>query len=115
MNSETSAAKSGGAGALQGAIAAVLLAFPAAALMALCYQFPVPFAGQLSGLEGAAMSLWAVFFYGVFLMGFIPLAIVGALVGVLTGGGDSDSGSTLWVVLFVVDLVAAFVLANLNF
>lgn len=65
---------------LRGALWAVVLAFPLAAICALLYRFPVPFAGYLTGLTAMPLALMAVLFYGV-LGGFPALLAGGALGG----------------------------------
>ena len=65
---------------LRGALWAVVLAFPLAALCALVYRFPVPFGGYETGLTAVPRALRAVVFYGV-LGGFPVLLVVGALGG----------------------------------
>ncbi len=65
---------------LWGAASATLLAFPLAAICAVVYRFPVPFAGYASGIDAVPYVLMGVVFYGV-LGGFPLLATVGALVG----------------------------------
>lgn len=57
--------------------------FPSAALVGLSYGFPVPFAGKLSGWEAIIPSQFAVFMYGVFLGGFVVVALAGAIAGFL--------------------------------
>ena len=65
---------------LRGALWAVALAFPLAAICALLYRFPVPFAGYLTGPVAVPLSLVAVVFYGM-LGGFPALLTAGALGG----------------------------------
>jgi hypothetical protein len=65
---------------LRGALWAVALAFPLAAICALLYRFPVPFAGYLAGPAAVPLALAAVVFYGV-LGGFPALLAAGALGG----------------------------------
>lgn len=65
---------------LRGALWAVALAFPLAAICALLYRFPVPFAGYLSGPVAVPLALVAVVFYGI-LGGFPALLTAGALGG----------------------------------
>ncbi len=67
--------------ALWGALGAVVLAFPFAAICALIYRFPIPFAGYASGTTAMLRALGAVVFYGI-LGGFPVLLVVGALGGV---------------------------------
>ena len=66
---------------LLGALGGVAGSYPAAAVCALLYQFPVPLGDNASGLRGAALSPFAVTFYGVFLGGFIVQGLLGALAG----------------------------------
>ncbi len=65
---------------LRGALWAVALAFPLAAIFALIYRFPVPFAGYETGLTAVPGALVAVVFYG-FLGGFPVLLAAGGLGG----------------------------------
>lgn len=65
---------------LRGALWAVVLAFPLAALCALLYRFPIPFSGYRSGLIAVPGALIAVMFYGM-LGGFLALLATGALGG----------------------------------
>jgi len=65
---------------LPGALWAVALAFPFAAICALVYRFPVPFGGYAIGPTAMPRALVAVVFYGV-LGGFPVLLVVGALGG----------------------------------
>ena len=72
---------------LTGAACALLGVFPLAALVALCYRFPVPFDGYEGGLKAVPGSLLAVMFYGLFgfglpLSGFVLLAGIGGAAGV---------------------------------
>lgn len=64
-----------------GALLAILLAFPLAALSALLFRFPIPFASYESGWGAALHALAAVRFYGA-LGGFVLLACLGGLGGV---------------------------------
>jgi len=48
--------------ALSGAFYAVFGMFPAAALVALMYRFPIPLAGFRSGIRAACLSPWAVLY-----------------------------------------------------
>lgn len=66
---------------LRGAFWAVALAFPFAAICALLYRFPIPFAGYETGLVAMPGALMAVVFYGI-LGGFPTLLAAGALGGV---------------------------------
>jgi hypothetical protein len=65
---------------LRGAIWAVVLAFPFAAMCVLVYRFPEPFGEYETGLTAVPRALGAVVFYGLF-GGFPVLIAVGALGG----------------------------------
>ncbi len=65
---------------LWGALWAVVLAFPLAAVCALIYRFPIPFGGYATGPTAMLRALGAVVFYGV-LGGFPALLVVGGLGG----------------------------------
>jgi hypothetical protein len=60
---------------------AILGAFPAAAVVALCYRFPIPFHGYRGGPAAVLPSLFAVAFYGL-AGGFALLALIGAAAGI---------------------------------
>lgn len=62
------------------ALWAVALAFPIAAICALLYRFPVPFAGYETGLTAVPGAFLAVVFYGL-LGGFPVLLAAGGLGG----------------------------------
>jgi hypothetical protein len=64
-----------------GVVAATAGAFLLTALVTLCYRFPAPFAGTVSGVSGICIALGAVLFMGVALGGFVVLALVGATAG----------------------------------
>ena len=66
--------------ALLGALWSVAFAFPAAALLAAIYRFPVPFVGYVSGFGSVLSALLAVIFYGL-IGGFIVLGGLGAAAG----------------------------------
>jgi hypothetical protein len=63
-----------------GALSTILLVFPFAALCALVFRFPVPFAAYESGWSAVPHALAAVRFYGA-LGGFPLLALLGAVGG----------------------------------
>ena len=69
--------------ALIGAVAAVTLSVPAAALVALLYRFPVPFGGYASGFGGIPIAAMAALFYGVTFGGFVIVGVAGALLAAL--------------------------------
>ena len=101
-----------------GGLLAVLGAFPVAVLVALVYRFPIPFVGYCSGPEAILPSFYAVAMYGVFLGGFIPLAVLGALGGAIAYWSDGQNGKgslriTLALAL-LVDLLGTLTLAVLD-
>jgi len=77
--------------AVLGALLTIGLAFPSAALLALAYRFPVPFAGYESGLAAVPHALLAAAFYGV-LGGFWALGLAGSVAGVLIQHAAERSG-----------------------
>src|SRR5690606_735251 len=90
----------------RGASWAVILAFPLAALCALIYRFPIPFAGYKDGLLAMPMALLAVLFYGV-LGGFVVLVIAGGIGGLAAYFiGRPDERSMKWLSLGFAALVA---------
>ncbi len=74
-----------GSAMLKGALWALALAFPLAAVCALLYRFPVPFAGYETGPAAIPGALIAVVFYGL-LGGFPALLVAGALGGAAAYG-----------------------------
>ena len=70
---------------VRGALLAVVLAFPLAAICALVYRFPVPFAGYAAGPGEVLSALFAVVFYGL-VGGFPALAAAGAVGGAMAYG-----------------------------
>lgn len=66
---------------LLGASCTVLLAFPAAAMCALLYRFPIPFFGYASGPAAVPDALRATAWY-LGAGGVILLAVLGGLAGV---------------------------------
>jgi hypothetical protein len=63
-----------------GVVTAIVGAFPLAAVTALFYGFPVPFAGKLSGPGAVVPSQVAVVLYGM-IGGFPVLGFAGAIAG----------------------------------
>ncbi len=102
---------------LRGILWAILFAFPLAALSALIFRFPVPFSGYESGVSAVPRALMAVAFYGV-LGGFVVLAIVGALSGVLANtlsASKPDNAPRLTVIFAAAgSAVAVMVMAVLD-
>jgi hypothetical protein len=102
---------------LTGIVWALLGAFPLAALVALCYRFPIPFSGYESGLMAVPLSLLAVAFYELF-GGFVVLAALGAAAGIaanLLANGDARRERWLTLTFALAgDLVAVILLAVLD-
>jgi quinol-cytochrome oxidoreductase complex cytochrome b subunit len=105
---------------IRGAITAILGSFPAAALVALVYRFPIPFddtrqAG--SGIDGLSLTMFAVLFYGA-LGGFVVLGVLGALAGAVgqtRAGTDRVKAVRLTTVLaLAASLACAIFLATLD-
>lgn len=65
-----------------GALSAFVAMFPAAFVLALVWKFPIPLAGNMSGLEAAQITPYAVAMYGVF-GGFLLVPFLGGLGGLL--------------------------------
>lgn len=63
-----------------GAVAAVVLAPPAAAIVAIVYRFPVPMGEYARGFDGAGTAALASLFYLLF-GGVLVVGILGAAVG----------------------------------
>jgi hypothetical protein len=103
--------------AILGGVSAILGSFPVAALVALVYRFPIPFAGMGSGPRAILPSLFAVLFYGI-LGGFLFVGILGVLVGLLAYRlGRPDIRRIVYVTLGLavgVDFLATFTLAILD-
>ena len=97
---------------------AVLGAFPVAALVALVFRFPIPFSGYGSGPEAVLPSLVAVLFYGALFGGFLLLAVLGAVGGLIACFiGKHDGKRTFrltWAFALLVDLLAMLTLAVLD-
>jgi hypothetical protein len=93
--------------ALLGALLTIGLAFPSAALLALAYRFPVPFAGYESGMASVPHALLAAAFYGV-LGGFWALGLAGAAAGVLIQQSAARTGRRPLPMTFGVAAAIAF-------
>jgi hypothetical protein len=68
----------------QGALISILGAFPAVGLVALVYGFPIPFSGNMQGLDAVLPSMFAVVTFGLY-GGFLVLAVLGVAAAQLPG------------------------------
>jgi hypothetical protein len=93
--------------ALLGALLTIGLAFPSAALLALAYRFPVPFAGYESGLAAVPHAILAVALYGM-LGGFALLGFAGSAAGVVIQQSADRSGRRPLPTTFGVAAAIAF-------
>jgi uncharacterized membrane protein YfcA len=96
---------SGMGDAVAGGLLTILGAFPVAAVVALVFRFPIPFAGYQSGVEAMVSSPIAVLLYGVATGGFVVLGVIGAVAGVLIGASDRSKQSIL-IAALTIDTVA---------
>lgn len=107
-----------GRAALRGSTVAVMSAFPAAAITALVYRFPVPLAEEYArGPSGVVIAAVAAVFY-LLLGGLVVLGVLGAGVGLLAawiGSPDDVRVRRLTVLLAaIVALAGALFLAVLE-
>lgn len=93
--------------AATGAMFAILLSFPCAAVITLLYRFPIPFGGYASGLDAIPIAMMAVGFYGVTFGGFIVVGVLGA-VAALVSHRLAVARRAPRGVTFVPSLVVAF-------
>ena len=99
-----------------GAVVATAAVFPAGALLALVYGFPVPFAGKLQGLDAMVPAMFGVVFYGV-MGGFVVLPILGTLAGVIADRSSKDARTAQFrtvVAALAIALGCAVLLATLD-
>ena len=101
----------------RGALFAIVLSLPLAALCALVYRFPVPFSAYESGVAAMPRAFGAAIFYGL-LGGFVVLAIAGYLSGRLAmrlGAGDAQKAARLTLLFSgMVAFAGVFTLAILD-
>ncbi len=88
-----------------------------AAIVALCFRFPIPFSGYESGPSAVLRSLFAVAFYGM-LGGFVVLAALGAAAGAvaswLAGHDDRRRRQLTFIFALAADFVSVMILAVLD-
>ncbi|MBI4502841.1 MAG: hypothetical protein HY700_16975 [Gemmatimonadetes bacterium] len=101
-----------------GALATILLTFPLAALCALLFRFPVPFASYESGWSAVPHALAAVHLYGT-LGGFVLLGFLGGLGGVVAHRMGRPDTWHIWQwtisLAAVVAFCAVILLATLDY
>jgi hypothetical protein len=101
-----------------GALTSIVATFPLAALCALLFRFPVPFAGYLSGADAVGPALWAVVFYGVPFGGFVVQGLLGGLGGLAAehwGAPDRATVTRLSIILGITaSAIGVFALAILD-
>ena len=76
---------------IAGAVAAIALCFPCAALLALFYRFPIPFGGYATGVDGLVPAMLAVAFYGIALGGFAVVGVLGGTLAMFTPASAQPS------------------------
>ena len=76
---------------LAGAVTAIALCFPCAALLALFYRFPIPFGGYATGIDGLLPAMLAVAFYGIALGGFVPVGVLGGILATFASASAKAS------------------------
>jgi len=86
---------------------ATLFTFPLAALIALLYRFPLPFVGYESGVDAVVPALYAVYFYGVWLGGFVIVGVFGAAAGFTVYLRNSAGSAVYWKCMFWLSACAA--------
>jgi len=100
-----------------GVLFAIGGSFVVAPLLALVWQFPIPFSGMESGPRAAVHSLSAVVFYGR-IGGFLVLGILGAAAGAVASKVAGTDRRRAWklAVAFAlgVDVAAACALYVMN-
>jgi len=100
-----------------GSVVSILGSYPLAALCALVFRFPIPFAGYESGIGAVLPSVIAVTFYLV-MGGFFWQGAAGAAAGALAwrrGKGDGQRTGKLCIVCgLVASFPGVFILAILD-
>jgi hypothetical protein len=74
-----------------GVIVSILASFPATALFALLYRFPIPFSGYEHGIQAVPRALSASVFYGM-IGGYWLLFVLGAVAGAIGAFRASGRG-----------------------
>ena len=81
--------------------------YPAAAVFALFFRFPVPFGGYVSGPSGATLSPLAVTIYGVMFGGFVIQGLLGGVAGGLAERRGGGSRRLTWRLCILYGLAAS--------
>jgi hypothetical protein len=97
-----------------GALSAIAGSFLVAPLLAMFYEFPIPFSGMESGLDAAVRSVFAVAFYGVF-GGFVVLGLLGVVAGVVASKVAGADRRRAWKLALAFGLAADFAAAGALF
>lgn len=88
--------RSGAPSVACGAFCSILGTYPAAALCALLFRFPIPFAGYSSGVDAVLPSFVAVTMYGAVFGGFLVQGLLGGAAGVLAWRHGRTEGGRAW-------------------
>ncbi len=97
---------------IRDALYAALFMFPAAALVAVVFRFPIPMAGTVSGPSGAWDAMLATIFYGL-AGGFLVVPVLAAGLGALLRRVTGDRRALVPVPAATAALLYAGVLAAL--
>lgn len=97
---------------IRDALYAFFFMFPAAALVALVYRFPLPLGGTVSGPAGAWNAMLATLFYGL-VGGFVVVPGLAAALGALLRKRGIESPALVTVPSVSAALLYAVVLAAL--
>jgi len=101
-----------------GALSAILLAFPLAALCALLFRFPIPFGAYERGWSAVPHALAAVRFYGA-IGGFVLLGFLGAVGGAVAHRLGRPDTRRVWrwtiSLAAAVTICAVLLLATLDY
>lgn len=97
---------------IQDALYAVLFMFPAAALVAVVYRFPLPLGGTVSGPAGAWNAMLATLFYGL-VGGFVVVPLLAMAMGALIRRRRQDHPALVTLPSISAALLYAITLAAL--
>lgn len=97
---------------IRDALYSVLFMFPAAALVAVVYRFPLPLGGTVSGPAGAWNAMLATLFYGL-VGGFVVVPLLAVVMGALLRRRGHRQTALVTVPSVSAALLYALVLAAL--